>query len=79
MLPIQPHYVDNRRNCPADEFRWKTEDGVEAVGLPKTSAGTPYFPTDLGIGWLRFEYNAASIDEVYRRIELLFRNRDEEI
>jgi hypothetical protein len=79
MLSIQPHYIDNRRPCPADEFRWKTEDGVEAVGLPKTSAGIPYFPTDLGIGWLHFEYNVASIDKVYRRSELLFRNRDEEI
>ena len=49
------------------------------VGLPKTPAGTHYLPDSRGDGWVRFEHDAGSEEEVYRRINLLFRNRKEEI
>ena len=74
----QPRYI-NRRPCAIANFRWKADNGIEIVGLPKTRAGTPYLPSDLGIGWHMFENNTTSIDEVFRRIDLLFRNRKEEL
>ena len=43
------------------------------TGLPKTRAGTPYLPNEVSLGWFRSYNNATSIDEVYRRIGLLFR------
>ena len=74
----QPRY-NNRRPCPVVNYRWKTDSDIEVIGLPKTRAGTPYIPNDLGLGWCGLENNAASIDEVLRRIDLLFRNRKEEL
>lgn len=70
---------NNRRPCPVSSYRWRTENGVEMVGLPKTRAGTPYLPSDLGMGWYALENDAGSTEEVYRRIDLLFRNRKEEL
>jgi hypothetical protein len=49
------------------------------IGLPKTRAGTYYIPNNIGFGWNRLENGATSTDEVYRRMELLFRNRQGEI
>ena len=74
----QPH-CNNRRPCPVVNYRWKTDNDIEVIGLLKTRAGTPYIPNDLGLGWCALENNATSIDEVRRRIDLLFRNRKEEL
>lgn len=78
MDSTQPRY-NNPRPCSAANYRWKADNGIEMIGLPTTRAGTPYLPNDLGLGWYRLENNVTSIDDVHRRIELLFRNRKEEI
>jgi hypothetical protein len=79
MHQAQPHYVDNHRPCPADEFRWRDINGIERIGLPVTAAGTPYYPNEVGVGWATFENNAPTLKDVDRRIDLLFRNREQEV
>jgi hypothetical protein len=74
----QPRY-NNRCPCPIINFQWKSDNGLDVIGLPKTRAGTPYIPNDIGLGWCALENNATSINEVYRRVDLLFHNRQEEI
>ena len=78
MHPDQPRY-SNKRPCLVINYRWRADSGIEVVGLPKTRASTHYIPSSLGIGWCTLEGNATTSDEVYRRIDLLFRNRTEEI
>jgi hypothetical protein len=70
---------NNRRPCPIINFRWKSDNGLDVIGLPKTQAGTPYVPNNVGLGWCALENNATSINKVYRHIDLLFHNRQEEI
>lgn len=77
MHSTQPQY-NNPRGCDHSGYRWRSESGIEMVGLPKTRAGTPYFPSEVGLGWYRLENGAASISQVYKRIDLLFRNRKTE-
>ena len=69
----------NARPCPEADYRWRASNSAEMVGLPRTRAGTPYLPTEVGLGWYRLEHGAATATEVYRRINLLFRNRKEEV
>lgn len=76
MHPEQPCYY-LKRPCPVADYRWTADSGYEVVGLPGTLAGTHYLPNDLGINWRTLENDATTIDEEYRRIDLLFRNRDE--
>jgi len=71
--------LNNPRPCSAPNYRWRAADGSEIVGLPTTRAGTPYLPSDLGVGWCQMEGDATSIAEVHRRIDLLYRNRKTEI
>lgn len=78
MHPEQPNYA-NKRPCSVTNYRWRTDGGIEVIGLPRTKAGTPYIPSTLGIGWHALENGARTTKEVYRRINLLFRNRQEEI
>jgi len=78
MHDIQPRFR-NPRPCPTVDFRWKADSGTEMVGLPKTPAGTPYLPDKVGLAWLTLEKDVTGIDAVYHRIDLLFRNRKEEI
>src|SRR5258706_13071812 len=73
MAPNQPQY-DNPRPCNVSEYRWKSDNGTEMVGLPRTRAGTYYIPNELGLAWYRFENSAPAIGQVYRRIDLLYRN-----
>ena len=77
MHPDQPPYFHQPR-CAAVNFLWKDDHGVKIQGLPKTRAGTYYFPSKVGSAWFQFEHGAKTIDEVHRRIRLLFRNRKEE-
>ncbi len=58
------------------EFRWRAESGGTIVGLPRTTAGTPYFPNQYGRSWVSFKHDAATVEAVHRRIELIFRNRE---
>jgi hypothetical protein len=69
----------NTRPCPAAHYNWVNDKNLQMVGLPKTRAGTYYLPSKIGDGWYKLENGATSIDEVYRRIDLLFRNRQAEI
>jgi len=39
-LAHAPRY-NNRRPCPVANYRWKSDNGIEIVGLPKTRAGGP--------------------------------------
>ena len=78
MHETQPRH-HNRRPCPASNYRWVTDKNVDMIGLPKTRAGTYFLPNRIGFGWYQLENGATSIDEVYRRIDLLFRNRRAEI
>ena len=39
----------------------------------------PYLLSDLGMGWCALEHNSNSINEGYRHIDLLSRNRRQEI
>src|SRR5258706_15988151 len=48
------------------------------ISLPRTCAGTPYLPNDMGLGWYHLENGAPMTNKVYRRIGLIFRNRKEE-
>ena len=70
---------NNPCNCDHSEYLWMSENGSKMVGLLKTRAGTPYFPSETGLGWYHLENNVASISHIYRRINLLFCNRKEEI
>ena len=74
----QPNY-NVRYPCPTADYRWKTDGGVEVIGLPRTQAGTPYIPNETGIGWHTLEHSAKTKGEVLRRIDLLFHNRQEEL
>ena len=73
-----PSRYTNSRPCTAADYRWKANSGTEMIGLPRTRAGTPYLPNDMGLGWYHLENGAPTTDEVYRRIGLIFRNRKEE-
>lgn len=55
----QPRY-SNRRPYTVANYRWRADNCIEAVGLPKTQAGTPSLPSNLGIGWCVLENNATS-------------------
>src|SRR5258706_829481 len=77
MHPDLSHYT-NSRPCTAADYHWKANSGAEMIGLPRTRAGTPYLPNDMGLGWYHLENGAPTTDEVYRRIGLIFRNRKEE-
>ena len=74
----QPNY-NVHYPCPTVDYCWKTDGGVEVIGLPRTQAGTPYIPNETGIGWHMLEHGAKTKKEVLRRIDLLFRNRQEEL
>ena len=78
MHPQQPNY-HTRHPYPAVDFRWKTDGGMDVLGLSKTRAGTFYIPSDVGVAWHPLENGASSIREVYRRVSLLFRGRHEEL
>src|SRR5258706_6235912 len=73
MAPNQPRY-NNPHPCNVSEYRWKSDYGTKMVGLPRTRAGTYYIPNELGLAWYRFENSAPAIGQVYRRIDLLYRN-----
>jgi hypothetical protein len=77
MHPQQPNYY-TRHPCPAVDYRWRTDGGIEVLGLPKTRAGTYYIPSDLGVGWYIFENGASSVGR-YTRVNLLFRGCHEEL
>ena len=78
MHETQPRH-HNTCPCPASNYRWVTDENADRTGLPKTCAGTYFLPNDIGSGWYQLENGVTSIDEVYRRIDLLFRNRRAEI
>src|SRR5258706_12983636 len=73
-----PSRYTNSCPCTAADYRWKANSGAEMIGLPRTRAGTPYLPNDMGLGWYHLENSAPTTDKVYRRIGLIFHNRKEE-
>ena len=73
----QPQY-NNPCPCNVSEYRWKSDNGTEMVGLPRTRAGTYYIPNELGLAWHQLKNNASTIVQVYRRIDLLYCNTKEE-
>src|SRR5258706_2252151 len=73
-----PSRYTNSRPCTAADYRWKANSSTEMIGLPRTRAGTPYLPNDMGLGWYHLENGAPTTDEVYHWIGLIFRNRKEE-
>src|SRR5258706_2221046 len=73
-----PLRYTNSRPCTTADYRWKANSGAEMISLPRTCAGMPYLPNDMGLGWYHLENGAPTTDEVYRRIGLIFRNRKEE-
>jgi len=81
--PLRMHatqsHLNNPRLCSAFTYRWRTKDGGEIIGLPTTRVGTPYLPSALGVGWYQLENDTASVAEIYRHGDLLYRNRKTEI
>src|SRR5258706_2252153 len=73
-----PSCYTNSLPCTTADYRWKANSGAEMIGLPRTRAGTPYLPNDMGLGWYHLENGTLTTDEVYRQIGLIFRNRKEE-
>jgi hypothetical protein len=65
----------NRRHVDALNFRWRSEDGIDMIALPKTRAGTYYIPDEVGVAWCALEHEAITAEEVFRCIDLLSRNR----
>lgn len=71
----QPRYY-NPRPYPATDYRWKSDRNIDMIGLAKTHAGIVYIPNCTGLGRYQLENEANSINEVYRRIDLIFRDRE---
>ena len=74
----QPPY-NNKRPCNVLDYHWRLESGVDMIGLPTTRAGTPYIPDTMGQEWRAIEGDATMIEGVYHHIDLIFRNRKEDI
>ena len=73
----QPRYRESRP-WSATDYPWKTNENIDIIGLPTTRAGTFYIPNDTGLGWFELENQVSSVDDVYRRIDLIFRDREGE-